>query len=189
MEISNKKDLLAMSKMLNVFLAVGFFTASLACVVLAAALTYLSLKESRTLVPPTLSQAFSVSNGDVDESYLMLMGSYFLHLKYDITPASVSRQYGLLLDYVPAESWSAVQPTLLSDAQQITTSNISSRFVADKDGALVALGTMQFKQTGTLYKSVGDRDLAPEKVTYVVQMAYPHGVLELIGIKREGEPS
>ncbi|MFA0280029.1 TraE/TraK family type IV conjugative transfer system protein, partial [Vibrio sp. 10N.222.55.F8] len=84
-------------------------------------------KESRTLVPPTLSQAFSVSNGDVDESYLMLMGSYFLHLKYDITPASVSRQYGLLLDYVPAKSWSAVQPTLLSDAQQITTSNISSR--------------------------------------------------------------
>ncbi|MFS1497148.1 hypothetical protein BCU32_024370 [Vibrio lentus] len=39
MEISNKKDLLAMSKMLNVFLAVGFFTASFACVVLATALT------------------------------------------------------------------------------------------------------------------------------------------------------
>lgn len=187
MEISNKKDLLAMSKMLNVFLAVGFLTASLTCVGLGGALTYLSLKESRTLVPPTLSRAFSVSNGDVDEAYLFLMGSWFLHLKYDITPASVSRQYGLLLDYVPASNWSAVQPSLLSDAEQIIDSNISSRFEADTDGTLVALDSMQFKQTGTLYKSVGDRDLPPENVTFIVQMAYPNGVLELVGIKQQGE--
>lgn len=188
MEISNKKDLLAMSKLLNVFLAVGFLLASLTSVGLGGALAYLSFKESRTLVPPTLSRAFSVSDGDVDEAYLSLMGSYFLHLKYDLTPASVSRQYGLLLDYVPAPYWADIQPSLVSDAEHIIKSNISSRFVPDNDGTLVALESMQFKQSGTLYKSVGARDLAPELVTVVVQMAYPNGVLELVGIKKEGVP-
>lgn len=186
MEISNKKDMLAMSKLLNVFLAVGFLTASVTCIGLGGALAYQSSKASRTLVPPTISKAFSVSSGDVDEAYLTLMGSYFLHLKYDITPASVTRQYGLLLNYVPPDYWSSVQPTLISDAQQIMDSSISSRFVADKDGTLVALDSMQFKQSGMLHKNVGDRALEPEPVTYVVQMAYPQGVLELIGIKKEG---
>ena len=76
----------------------------------------------------------------------------------------------------------------MSDAEHIIKSNISSRFVPDNDGTLVALESMQFKQSGTLYKSVGDRDLAPEPVTVVVQMAYPNGVLELVGIKKEGVP-
>ncbi|QFT13606.1 type IV conjugative transfer system protein TraE [Vibrio sp. THAF190c] len=187
MEISNKKDLLAVSKLLNVFLAVGFLVSSFTSIGLGGALAYISLNESRTLVPPTLSRAFSVSDGDVDEAYLFLMGSYFLHLKYDITPASVSRQYGLLLDYVPSDFWADIQPSLMSDAEQIIDSNISSRFVPDKDGTLVALDAMQFQQTGTLYKSVGDRDLDPEKVTYRVQMSYPNGVLELMGITKQGD--
>ena len=56
MEISNKKDLLAMSKLLNVFLAVGFLTASLTSVGLGGALAYLSLKRE-----PNISAANAVS--------------------------------------------------------------------------------------------------------------------------------
>lgn len=186
MDSKHQDNLLALSQLLNRFLTIGFFAMTLLSVALGGALAYVAGTQSRTLVPPSISQAFSISNTAVDAPYLQLMGEFFLKLKLNVTPANVTRQYGLLLNYVPEDNWSQVQPALIADAQRIQKNNASSRFDALPGKTHISLDAMQFKQTGTLVKTVGDRTLPEETVTYVVQMRYDRGFIELIGIKQEG---
>ncbi|AYV25002.1 MULTISPECIES: type IV conjugative transfer system protein TraE [Vibrio] len=186
MEHTFKDNLLSLSKLLNFFLALGFLAMTVLSLILGISLAYTSSEKSRTLIPPVISKAFTVSDGAVDAPYLQMMGEYFLKLKLNVTPATVTRQYGLLLDYIPTENWSTVQPTLVKDAERVQKDNISSRFDARPNHTHISLESMQFKQTGTLTKTVGERTLPPEEVTYIVQMAYRDGLLTLIGIKKEG---
>ncbi len=181
-----KENLLALSKLLNFFLAIGFLAMTLLSVILGVALAYTASEKSRTLVPPVISKAFTVSDSSVDAPYLQMMGEYFLKLKLNVTPANVTRQYGRLLDYIPTEYWASVQPTLVKDAERVKKENVASRFDVIPNQTQVSLDTMQLKQTGTLVKTVGDRTLPGEDVTYVVQMQYDNGVLALVGIKKQG---
>ncbi|EJX5614650.1 type IV conjugative transfer system protein TraE [Vibrio parahaemolyticus] len=185
MELNYEKHLLSLSKLLNLLLLFGFIAMTLVSVALGFTLYSVVNKQERTLVPPSISQAFTISSTAVDAPYLQMMGDYFLFLKLNVTPKNVARQYGRLLDYVPSEDWSSVQPVLISDAEHIQKNNISSRFDPIPDGTQISLDLLQIKQTGRLLKSVGDRDLPPEDVTYVVQMAYENGVIELRGITKE----
>ena len=181
-----QEDILRLSKLLNLLLVIGLVGSLVVSVVLAIALSNVSSEKSRTLVPPSISRAFTVSDTTVDASYLHIMGEYFLNLKLNVTPANVTRQYGLLLDYVPADNWPSVQPTLVKDAENLRKHNATSRFDALPDKTHISLESMQFKQTGSLVKTVGDRTLPPEQTTYIVQMAYIDGEIALIGIKKEG---
>lgn len=114
------------------------------------------------------------------------MGEYFLKLKLNVTPANVARQYGLLLEYVPAEKWPAIQPVLVKDAEHLKKYNTTSRFDALPGRTEISIENMQFKQTGHLIKTVGNRTLPAELTSYLVQMDYRNGVIELIGIKKQG---
>lgn len=189
MELHHEKNLIALSKLLNVLLLVGFVVMTTVSIVLGLALNRTMNHQERTLVPPTISQAFTISGASVDAPYLQMMGEYFLFLKLNVTPANVSRQYSRLLDYVPPEKWAGIQPLLLTDATQIQKSNISSRFDPLPGQTHVSLESMQIKQKGQLIKTVGDRELPAEEVTYIVQMAYDNGLLELHGIMKEGQPN
>lgn len=186
MDSRHQTHLLALSKLLNLLLLVGFIVMTLVSLVLGLSLARVSTEKSRTLVPPRVSQAFTISDTAVDAPYLRLMGEYFLTLKLNVTPANVSRQYGLLLDYVPARDWSTIQPVLLEDAEHVKQYNTTSRFDALPGQTDVSVETLQFKQSGRLIKTVGDRTLPSELVTYIVQMGYDDGVIELIGIKKQG---
>lgn len=186
MDNRHQNHLLALSKLLNLLLVFGFIAMTLVSVALGLSLAKASSEKSRTIVPPTLSKAFTVSDAAVDAPYLHLMGEYFLKLKLNVTPTNVTRQYGLLLEYVPAQNWSAIQPVLIEDAEHIKQYNTTSRFDALPGQTHVSLQRMQFKQTGHLIKTVGDRTLPAELTTYVVQMDYSNGVIELIGIKTQG---
>ncbi|TFH89370.1 type IV conjugative transfer system protein TraE [Vibrio ouci] len=186
MENKHQGHLLALSKLLNFLLVFGFITSMLVNVTLGLSLAKTSSEKSRTLVPPTISQAFTVSDTAIDAPYLHLMGEYFLKLKLNVTPANVVRQYGLLLDYVPAQNWPTIQPVLIKDSEHIKQYNTTSRFDALPGKTEISIENMQFKQTGHLIKTVGDRTLPSERVTYLVQMDYSNGVIELIGIKKQG---
>ncbi len=177
-----KSNVLAVSKTLNAFLALFCVGLLIAVVVLSVTIFAISNDKTTKFVPPEISKAFTVGDGYVDENYLSLMADYFVHLKYDVTPASVVRNYGLLLNYVPSERWSKIQPLLIADAKKVEKDNISSRFVPKRDGSLVSLNNLQIKQKGTLYKSVGNRDLKPDLVNVVVQLAHNNGLIELIDI-------
>lgn len=186
MDNTFKDHLLATSKLLNFFLAIGFIGMTLLSVILGFALAYTSSEKSRTLVPPVISKAFTISDNTVDAPYLQMMGEYFLKLKLNVTPANVTRQYGLLLDYIPTENWATVQPALVKDAERVQKENVTSRFDAMPNQTQVSLESMQLKQTGMLTKTVGERTLPIEEITYVVQMQYDDGLLELVGIKKQG---
>ncbi len=182
MDSMYEKDRLELSKLLNLLLLCGFLGMTVLSLVLGIGLAYVSKEKSRTLVPPSISQAFTVSDGHIDNAYLSMMGDYFLYLKLNVTPANVTRQFGRLLDYVPPQNYPIYQPVLIEEAQLIKESNISSRF--DPIKTEVSLDDLQIKITGNLTKSVGDRFLPTEEATYAIQMGYDYGVIELLGIKR-----
>ncbi|WP_213902907.1 type IV conjugative transfer system protein TraE, partial [Vibrio crassostreae] len=123
-----KRDKLAVKSLLNLFLSAGFLFMLITNLVLGYTSYQALTHQSRTLIPPTLSQAFTVSDGTVDEPYLEQMADYLLYLKLNITPASVGRQFGQLLEYLDETSWHIVQPKLLREATVIKKDNISSQF-------------------------------------------------------------
>lgn len=145
--------------------------------------TYYAIsKKSRTLVPPNISKAFTISDGSFDEAYLELISEFLIHKKLNVTPANVHRQYGLLLDYVNAENWSKIQPRLLREANHIKAENISSHFDVTKVD--IALDDLKVRFTGTLQKHVGSRALEPEMVTYEVSLSYEQAEISLHSINR-----
>lgn len=176
-----KRDKLAVKSLLNLFLSAGFLVMLITNLVLGYTSYQALTHQSRTLVPPTLSQAFTVSDGAVDEPYLQQMAHYLLHLKLNITPASVGRQFGLLLDYVDETSWHSVQPKLLREAKVIKKDNISSQFAVED--VRISLDTLQVQLYGTLQKHVGQRALEPEMKWYQVNFSYEQGSIGLLSIE------
>lgn len=75
--------------------------------------------KSRTVVPPTISAAFTVSDTSIDEPYLQQMAEYFAFLKLNVTPASVDHQYKQLATYIDEADWHQMQPLLVEDAAMI----------------------------------------------------------------------
>nr|AKN38909.1 IncF plasmid conjugative transfer pilus assemblyprotein TraE [Vibrio splendidus] len=176
-----KRDKLAVKSLLNLFLSAGFLVMLITNLVLGYTSYQALTHQSRTLIPPTLSQAFTISDGAVDEPYLQQMAHYLLHLKLNITPASVGRQFGLLLDYVDETSWHSVQPKLLREATVIKKNNISSQFAVED--VRISLDTLQVQLYGTLQKHVGQRALEPEMKWYQVNFSYEQGSIGLLSIE------
>lgn len=182
MHHSNKIDLLSIIKSLNALLLIGFILAMLSNVILAGVVFNAFTNKSRTLTPPVISQAFTVSDGEVDAAYLEMMAEYFTLLKLNVTPGSVERQYKQLGHYISETTWHQMQPLLSEDAATIKRQNISSQFTIEK--TQVALDKGLVKLTGTLNKYVGKRALEPETVSYVAAMRYEDGQLSLLTLKK-----
>ena len=179
---SNKLDLLSITKSLNALLLIAFIAAMLVNIILAAIVWQSYFNKSRTLVPPVISQAFTVSDGQVDEPYLQQMAEYFAFLKLNVTPASVEHQYKQLSNYICADSWHLMQPLLANDADMLKRQNISSQFSIKR--TQVALDKGLVKISGVLSKYVGKRALEPETLSYVIAMRYDHAQLCLATIKK-----
>lgn len=176
-----KKEKLAIKSLLNGLLSLMVFAMLLTNIILGGALYSAVSGKSRTLVPPSISQAFTVSDGQIDDAYLLMMADYFLFLKLNVTPANVDRQYGALLDYVNEDDWSAIQPKLSREALTIIENNISSHF-NPSDTARVSLDTLQVQIQGSLQKYVGSRPLEPDDKWYEVTMRYDYGLISLHSI-------
>lgn len=185
MKTDNKEVFLKIGKSLNLILGVGFILAWTINVILGLALYNAQGEKSRTLIPAYVSSAFTVSDNNVDERYLHMMGEYFIDSRFDVTPANVDRKYKQLLDYVRPESWSEIQPVLEADAKEIKKLNIASNYAVGD--VSVNLEHLQVRVTGILHKSVSARDLEPEPRNYIVQMNYSKGMLSLVSIGREVE--
>lgn len=179
---SNKLDLLSITKSLNSLLLIGFCIAMLSNAILATVVLKAYTNKSRTITPPTISQAFTISDTGVDSAYLQQMATYFALLKLNVTPGSVDYQYSQLESYVNEQRWHQVQPQLLEEKTTIKRQNISSHFTITK--AQVALGDNMVKLTGNLNKYVGKRALPTETASYIVSMDYDNGQLSLLAIQK-----
>lgn len=178
----NKIDFIRLAKSLNTLLLIGFIFAMISNTILSVVAWTAYFNKSRTLVPPAISQAFTVSDSTVDEPYLQQMAEYFAFLKLNVTPASVEHQYKQLANYVGEADWHRVQPLLVEDADMIKKQNISSHFTIEH--TQVALDERLVKITGTLNKYVGKRPLEPEIISYIIAMNYTHGQVSLKAIKK-----
>ncbi|MGI2049665.1 type IV conjugative transfer system protein TraE [Shewanella oncorhynchi] len=178
----NKIDFIRIAKSLNTLLLIGFTVAMITNTVLASIVWMAYFNKSRTVVPPTISAAFTVSDTSIDEPYLQQMAEYFAFLKLNVTPASVDHQYKQLATYIDEADWHQMQPLLVEDAAMIKKQNISSHFTINE--TQIALDDRLVKITGTLNKYVGKRALEPETISYIIAMNYDHGQLSLKAIKK-----
>lgn len=179
---NNKIDFIRIAKSLNLLLLIGFTLAMLSNTVLSSVVWMAYFNKSRTLVPPAISAAFTVSDTSVDEPYLNQMAEYFSFLKLNVTPASVDHQYKQLEMYIDEADWHVMQPLLIEEAEMIKKQNISSHFTISE--TQIALDERLVKITGVLKKYVGKRPLEPETISYIIAMNYDHGQLSLKTIKK-----
>jgi len=180
---SHKIDFIAIAKSLNRLLLAGFLLSLTVSVILAFTVASLVNNKSRTLVPPSISKAFTVSDGAIDESYAAQMGEYILYLKLNVTPANVDRQFSLLLDYANATAWANIQPQLVRESVFIKKSNVSSTFSVRH--VEVSMTSFIVKISGVLKTSVGNRALSPVPLTYLVHFKYEQGTLTFSRISKE----
>ena len=176
-----KRDKLAVKSLLNLFLSAGFLVMLITNIVLGLTAKQALTHQSRTLVPPTISKAFTVSDREVDEPYLEQMADYLIYLKLNVTPGNVARQFGQLLEYVEEQSWHNIQPKLIREANVIKKGNVSSQFSVET--VRISLETLQVQLHGKLQKYVGQRPLDPEMKWYQVSFSYDHGVIALKSIE------
>ncbi|MFV8456143.1 type IV conjugative transfer system protein TraE [Vibrio owensii] len=179
----NNGEALKAARLLNHMLMVVILLVSLAVVGVTFALVNQSQVEKRTLVPPHIDRAFTVSDEGVDNAYLALMAEWWVHLKFNVTPSNVKRQFNLLITYVPPQYWSDLQDKLMRESEFIIQNDVTSFFEIEKVSP--SLTQMKIRVEGTLKKTVAGRELPPESVTYLIQTDYPNGVIELHSIAKE----
>ena len=180
---ANKDIFLKISGAVNALLVLGFVAMLVVNTVLGMALYGVTQTNSRTLLPPTVSKSFTVSDSQVDEPYLHMMADYFLYLRTNITPGNVDRRFSQLLNYASESAWPVVQPMLVNESEIIKKNNISSHF--EVRNIQVSLAQMLVRVTGVLHKTVSARALTPQPRVYQLKMSYTQGYLELDHITRE----
>ncbi|MEZ8082816.1 type IV conjugative transfer system protein TraE [Enterovibrio norvegicus] len=171
------------ASLLNYTLIAVVLILSVSVTVLGLRLSAHSKIDKRTLIPPQIDRAFSISNAHVDNEYLALMAEWWVHLKFNVTPSNVNRQFNQLITYVPSQYWSSLQDKLLREAQFIEDNDVTSFFEINKVAA--DNESMKIRVDGVLNKTVGGRSLEPETVTYILQAGYPNGLIELHTIAKE----
>jgi conjugal transfer pilus assembly protein TraE len=182
---SNKVNFIDLAKSLNRLLLVAFLLSLTVSLVLTLTVASMVHNKSRTLVPPSISKAFTVSDGVIDESYAAQMSEYIIYLKLNVTPANVERQFALLLDYANAATWDSIQPQLVRESTFIKKSNISSTFSVSRVD--VSMDAQVVKISGILHKAVGSRALEAVPLTYLVHFNYAHGTFMFDHITKEAK--
>ncbi|CAH6780684.1 conjugal transfer pilus assembly protein TraE [Vibrio crassostreae] len=176
-------EALKAARFINYVLTAVVLITALGVAGLSFALLSQSQAEKRTVVPPHIDRAFTISNEAVDEAYLSMMADWWIHLKFNVTPSNVKRQFNLLITYVPPKYWSGLQDKLIREAEFIIENDVTSFF--EVDTLSINLNEMKIRVKGTLNKTIAGRALDPEPVTYLLQADYSSGLIELHSIVQE----
>ncbi|MBD1576947.1 type IV conjugative transfer system protein TraE [Vibrio sp. S11_S32] len=180
MDISVKRESLAIAKGLNVLLLGLVAVLLILTLVLGFSLAYVSIHKTRTLVPPTLTQPVTLSETKVDGAYLSQMGHYFLWLKMNVSPESVVGQYAQILKFVDSDSYHIIEPQFAKEAKFIKSQKVSSSFFIEKTQVDVKNLIVRFN--GTLKKYALGTALPDKRLTYDVHFAYHAGNLTIVSI-------
>lgn len=187
MELKTNKMTIEVLKSLNRLLVIGFVGMTIVAVILSLMVYRFSKSQSRTLVPPVISQQMTISDVRPDDSYLTQMALFLLSEYLNVNPANVDGNYAVLLRYVNPAYYSGVDAALTSEAKFVKNPNNKSSAVFYPTDQQVSVENLAVKISGVLKKWAGERLISNEKKTYLLQFSYPNGVLKLNSIQVAGQ--
>jgi conjugal transfer pilus assembly protein TraE len=127
------------------------------------------------MIPPEVKQSFWVEHGQVSNSYLEEMSSFFLHLALDRSPESIDFQNQVLLRYASPHAYGSLKSQLLEDEKRLKQERLSTHFHAHK--IIVDQKNLTAKVEGTLHKFVGGAAIGTLPVQYNLRFSYTKGKL------------
>ncbi len=131
--------------------------------------------ERIVVVPPEVKQSFWVEQGQVSNSYLEEMSSFFLHLALDRSPESVDFQNQVLLRYAAPNAYGPLKAQLLEDEKILKRERLSTHFHAHK--IIVDQKNLSADIQGTLFKFVGGASIGTSPGHYKLKFSYTKGKL------------
>lgn len=134
------------------------------------------------VVPPIITQPFTVSNTSVDQSYLQQMTLFLIGLKLNVTPKTVAATHQLFLDYVAPEVYGAVEKQLIEETEAIKAGDISASF--SLSSIIVDAPQLMVKVSGILKRSSGSNILPDDNVTYLVRYELSNGTVKLLSLSK-----
>lgn len=160
-------------------LGFGLLAGCLAVTQLVSALLVLNLlgNERTVLVPPSISQPFSLGGNTASNAYLEQMGSFIAWLVLDVTPDSIDWKKDTLLTYVEPDLHGALKARQDVEADRLKRLNASTYFapqqlVPDEARQHVVI-------SGRLRTLINGLETASEHRTYRVRFHFIGGRLQL----------
>ena len=151
--------------------------------VLATALTYVTMNNTRTvLMPPTLTKPVTVGRDYIDRSYLSQLAQYLIWLRYNVTPENVQAQNAQLLRYLLPSEYPTLKAKLDKEAHVVIDDSVSSSFFIQ--GMVVDVEHGVVNVTGVQQKYVKHRALPPKSKTITLTFAAPQGLILLASMSR-----
>ena len=138
--------------------------------------------ERWVFLPPNINQKITLTANNPDSNYLKEMAIFLLSLKLNVTPKTIDGSHQLFEEYVDSSVYGQIEQSLLEEAQQIKKGDISGTFIVTQ--AQADSQRRMAKITGFLNKSVGNRKIQQEVVSYLVQFSYEAGKLHLTSIEK-----
>ncbi len=162
-------------------------TQLVANLLLCGLLGWTGVHQKTIIVPAEVSHAFSISDTQVDSSYLQQMATFFIYLRFNITPDNVDFQHGLIEQYLDPAGLASISEILNQESLEVKQDKISSQFYLSK--VSVNPETLQAEVSGTLVKQAGNLSLPSEQKTYLIDFTYHYGKLAIKDFSEEETPS
>lgn len=158
----------------NILLAFSF--GLLMVTLLQAVLIGVLLTQQKIIVtPPVVEKSFWVKSSQVSANYLSEMAHYFIHLRLDLTPETVTHQHTHLLRYTDPSFHTEFNRALQEEAERVRTNRVITQFTPTETQVLKHQHSVRIK--GELTQIIGHEPLKSIQKTYVIQFTYKHGRL------------
>lgn len=157
----------------------GLLAGCLALAQLLSVLVVLNLlgKERTVLVPPSISQPFSVSGSAASAAYLEQMGSFIAWLVLDVTPASIDWKKDTLLSYVEPDQHGVLKARQEVEADRLKRLNASTYFAPQQ--LVPDEARQQVVVRGRLRTLINGLETANQQSAYRVRFHFIGGRLQL----------
>lgn len=129
------------------------------------------------VIPAVVNQPFAISDTSVDGAYLEQMALFFTYLRFNVNPNNIDMQQHILEQYLAPEVEGEIQDLLADEDNAVKANKISSQFYLN--GITVDPDALTVEVSGTLNKTVGNLNLAPQNKDYLLKFSYHYGRLQL----------
>lgn len=134
-------------------------------------LTYSAIGRERTvIIPPEVHKSFWVDNATVSKEYLELMGTWVLDLETSLTGHNIDWKHTQLLKYVIPSSYTKLKSYMDGASVAYHRDNLATVF--NVQTMHVEQDKLRVTFSGILTTFMGDRKIADNSKTYIIEFLY-----------------